>query len=168
MLIGAMKDCHSGIIWVNFLLRYICFQNLPRKVKVMGRVAQGNHPVDRYLLFHTNQSIHSWNTFPKFDLENPQIQCQVMVEVKVPGCIMCSTLFTTHPFHSLPIGPPIPEIWLFENLTLKIKVKVMGRSKFKFTKWVWFPMNSHPFLSMLVAPMGPYILEKSLLLIVGP
>ena len=29
----------------------------------------------------------------------------------------------------MPIGPPIPEIWPFENLTLKIKVKVMGEVK---------------------------------------
>ena len=35
----------------------------------------------------------------------------------------------SHPFRSMSISPPIPEIWLFENLTLKIQVQGHGWSQ---------------------------------------
>ena len=35
----------------------------------------------------------------------------------------------SHPFRSMSIGHPIPELRLFQNLTLKIRVKVMGEVK---------------------------------------
>ena len=52
------------------------------------------------------------------------------------------------------IGPPIPELRLFQNLTVKIKRQGHG---FKVTMWVQHPMNSHPFRSMSIGPPIPEI-----------
>ena len=49
------------------------------------------------LLFHINGSIHSTNTIiSKLYRENPNIHCQVIVEVKVQVGIMGPTLHHTH------------------------------------------------------------------------
>ena len=77
------------------------------------------------LLFHIHRSIHSTNTIiSKFYRENPNIHCQVIVEVKVQVGIMGPTLHQTHiAFRSMSSGPPVAE--LFENLSLTM-FKVMG------------------------------------------
>ena len=43
----------------------------------------------------------------------------------------------SHPFCSMSIGPPIPELWLFENLTLKIQVQGHGWGK-RLRSHNWF------------------------------
>ena len=68
------------------------------------------------LWFHVNWPSHSWNTaFSKFDLENPRSRSQLKVTKKVYHPI------DSYPFRSMSIGPPIPGIQLFQNLTLKIQ-----------------------------------------------
>ena len=104
------------------------FQNLTLKikVKVMGEVTVQNHNVGlascrlTSLSFHVNRASHSWvMTFSKFDLENQGSRSWVRSQSKV-------TMWVQHPidshsFCSMSIGHPIPELWLFQNLTLKIK-----------------------------------------------
>ena len=70
------------------------------------------------LSFHVNRPSHSWDTtFSKFDLENPR--SWVRWTLKVTAWVQHS--IDSHPFISMSIGHPIPEIWLFQNFTLKIQ-----------------------------------------------
>ena len=88
----------------------------------MGEVKVKGHNVSLIsyrltsLWFHVNWPSHSWNTaFSKFDLENSRSRSQLKVTKKVYHPI------DSYPFRSMSIGPPIPGIQLFQNLTLKIK-----------------------------------------------
>ena len=70
--------------------------------------------------FHVNQPSHSGDTtFSKFDLENPRSRSWVRGKLKVTTWVQHS--IDSHPFHPMSIGHPIPEIRLFQNLTLKIQ-----------------------------------------------
>ena len=72
------------------------------------------------LSFHVNWASNSWvTTFPKFDLENQGLRSWVRSKLKVTTWVQHSV--DSHPFHSMWIGHPTPELWLFQNLTLKIK-----------------------------------------------
>ena len=88
----------------------------------MGEVKVKGHNVSltsyrlTSLWFHVNWPSHSWNTaFWKFDLENSRSRSQLKVTKKVYHPI------DSYPFRSMSIGPPIPGIQLFQNLTLKIQ-----------------------------------------------
>ena len=60
-----------------------------------------------------NQPSHSWGTaISKFYLENSRWRSHNE---------WIQYLIDLHPFCSMSIGRPIPEIWLSQNLTLKIK-----------------------------------------------
>ena len=109
-------------------LSYSNFNILPSKskVKVMGEVKVWSHNVsltfDRLtsLLFHVNWPSHSWDTtFSKFDLENPRSRSWARGKLEVTTWVQHS--IDSHPFCSMSIGHPIPEIQLFQNLTLKIQ-----------------------------------------------
>ena len=79
---------------------------------------------------------HSWDTcFFKFDPENPRSRSRVRSKFKVTkqvwlpkgqGHIVDPT---SCPFCSMLINPPIPEIQLFQNLTLKIQGQGRGRGQ---------------------------------------
>ena len=72
------------------------------------------------LSFHVNWTSHTWDTaFSKFDLENPRSRSWVRWTLKVTTWVQHS--IDSHPFNSMSIRYPIPEIRLFQNLTLKIK-----------------------------------------------
>ena len=72
------------------------------------------------LSFHVNRPSHSWDTaFSKFDLENPRSRSWVRWTLKATTWVQHS--IDTHPFDSMSIGHPIPEIQSFQNLTLKIQ-----------------------------------------------
>ena len=109
-------------------LRYSNFNILPckSKVKVMGEVKVWSHNVSQTsyrlasLLFHVNQPSHSWvPTFSNFDLENPRSMSWVRWTLKVTTCVQHS--IDSHPFCTMLIGHFVPEIRLFQNLTLKIQ-----------------------------------------------
>ena len=72
------------------------------------------------LSFHVKRPSHSWDTtFSKFDLENPRSRSWVRWTLKVTAWVQHS--IDSHPFNSMSTGHPIPEIWLFQNSTLKIQ-----------------------------------------------
>ena len=92
------------------------------KVKVMVEVKVGIHKVGvtsyRLTSFHVDRPSHSWDTaFSKFDFENPRSRSWVRWTWKVTTWVQHS--IDSHPFNSMSIAHPIPEIWLFQNLTLK-------------------------------------------------
>ena len=116
--------CHSAIpfMWYDF------FKIWPwkAKVKVMVEVKVERHKVGvtsyqfKSLSFHVNRPFHSWDTaFSKFDLENPRTKSRVRWTLKVTTWVQHS--IDSHPFNSMSISHPIPEIRLFQNLTLKIQ-----------------------------------------------
>ena len=116
--------CQSAIPF----LRYDFFKIWPwkSKVKVMVEVKVESHKVGvaSYGLtsfsFHVKRSSYSWDTaFSKFDLENPRSRSWVRWRLKVTTWVQHS--IDSHPFNSMSISHPIPEIWLFQNLTLKIQ-----------------------------------------------
>ena len=95
-------------------------------VKVMGEGNVESHKVGvtsywlTSLSFHVNRPSHSWDTaFSKFDLENPRSRSWVRWTMKATTWVQHS--IDSHPFNSMSIGHPIPEIQLFQNLTLKIQ-----------------------------------------------
>ena len=70
--------------------------------------------------FHVDRPTHSLGTaFSKFDLENQGARSWVRSQFKVPMWVYHP--IDSHPFRPMSIGPPIPEIQHFQNLTLKIK-----------------------------------------------
>ena len=88
----------------------------------MGEVKVWSHNVSltfyrlTSLSFHFNGPSHSWDTtFSKFDLENPRSRSWLRVTKWLLHPI------DSHPFRSMLIGPPVPEIQHFQNLTLKIQ-----------------------------------------------
>ena len=123
----AFVPCQSAIPF----LRYSIFKIWPwkSKVKVMGVVDIESHKVvvTSYRLtslsFHVNRPPHSWDTiFSKFDLENPRLRSWVRWPLKVTAWVQHS--IDSHPFNSMSIGYPIPEIckiWPWKS-----KVKVTG------------------------------------------
>ena len=101
------------------------------KVKVMGEVKVWSHNVSltfyrlTSLSFHVNRPCHFWGTaFSKLDLENPRSMLWVRWTLKVTTWVQHS--IESHPFNSMSIGHPIPKIWLFLNLILKIKCQGHG------------------------------------------
>ena len=72
------------------------------------------------LSFHVNWASNSWvTTFPKFDLENQGSRSWVRSKLKVTTWVQHTV--DSHPFCSMWIRHPTPELRLFQNLTLKIK-----------------------------------------------
>ena len=72
------------------------------------------------LLIHVDRPCHSWDTaISKFDVENSRSRSWVRSKLKVITWVLHSV--DTHPFRSISIRRPFPELWLFQNLTLKIK-----------------------------------------------
>ena len=109
-------------------LRYRYFKIWPKKfmVKVMGEVKVQSHNMGpkfsplTTLSFHVNWASHSRvMTFSKFDLENPGSRSWVRSKFKVTMWVQHP--IDSHPFHSMSIGLPIPEMQHFQNLTLKIQ-----------------------------------------------
>ena len=97
----------------------LLFQNLTLKI-----LSQGSGKVQDYIVSPTsyrfNQPSHSWDTcmaISKFDLKNPRSRS--WVKFKVMTWVQCS--INSYPFRSMTTGPPILEIRLFQNLTLKIQ-----------------------------------------------
>ena len=96
------------------------------KVEVMGEVIVGSHNMSptfsrlTSLSFQVSWASHSWvMTFSKFDLENQGVK--VMGEVTIQIIMWVLHPVDSHPFHSMSISHPIPEIQRFQNLTLKIE-----------------------------------------------
>ena len=120
--------CQSAIPF----LRYDFFKIWPWKsrVKVMVKVQVESHKVDvtsyrlASLSFHFNPIPKIQTAFSKFDLENPRSRSWVRWTLKVTTWVQHS--IDSHPFNSMSIGHPIPEIQLFQNLTLKIQGRGHG------------------------------------------
>ena len=104
--------------------RYSIFKIWPWKSKVKV-IAQGHKVgITPYrltsLLFHVDRPCHSWDTaISKFDVENSRSRSWVRSKLKVITWVLHSV--NSHPFRSMSIRHPVPELWLFQNLTLKIK-----------------------------------------------
>ena len=104
------------------------------------------------LSFHVNRASNSWvTTFPKFDLENQGSRSWVRSKLKVTTWVQHPV--DSHPFPSMWIRHPIPELWLFQKLTLKIKGQGHGwghSSKSQCGSSIlsahipFIPSNSHP------------------------
>ena len=100
------------------------FQSLTLKIQGQGHSSRSQR---RYttlsihiLLFHVNRPSHSWDTaILKFDIENSRSRSWVRSKLKVTTWVKHSV--DSHPFGSMSIGPPIPEIQHFQSLTLKIQ-----------------------------------------------
>ena len=104
--------------------RYSIFKIWPWKSKVKV-IAQGHKVgITPYrltsLLLHVDRPCHSWDTaISKFDVENSRSRSWVRSKLKVITWVLHSV--DSHPFRSMSIGHPVPELRLFQNLTLKFK-----------------------------------------------
>ena len=131
-------------------LRYSIFKVWPWKSKVKV-IAQGHKegiPPYRFISFsfHINRPSHSWDTaILKFDIKNSRSRSWVRSKFKVTTWVQHSV--NSHPFLSMSIGHPIPELRLFQNLTLKIKGQGHGWGQ----SWKsQHSVDSHPFRSMWI------------------
>ena len=131
----ARRQTFQAKVFVNNT-RYDFFKIPPwkSKVKVMVEVKVESHKVGvtsyqlTPLSFHVNRPSHSWDTaFSKFDLKNPSSKSWVRWTLKVTTRVPHS--IDSHPFNSMSIGHPIPEILLFQNGTLKIQGQGHGRGE---------------------------------------
>ena len=122
----AFVPCQSALPF----LRYSIFKIWPRKskVKVMGEGNVESHKVGvtsyRFtsLLFHVNRPFHSWDTaFSNFKIWPWKSKVKVMGEVDIESHKVDVTSYRLTSLSSMSIGHPIPEIRLFQNLTLKIQ-----------------------------------------------
>ena len=108
------------------------FQNLTLKIQGQGHSSRSKSMysygqkacITPYRLislsFHVDRPSHSWVTaISKFDVENSRSRSWVRSKLKVTTRVQHSV--DSHPFHSMSIGHPIPQLRLFQNLTLKIK-----------------------------------------------
>ena len=90
------------------------------------------------LSFHVDRPSCSWDiAIWKIDLENPRSRSWVMSKLKVTTWVQHSV--DAHPFHSMSIRHPIPELWLFQNLTLKMKGQ--GHGWGHSSKSIWFHVS---------------------------
>ena len=80
------------------------------------------------LSFSVSRPSHSWVTaISIFYFENPRSRSWVRSKFEVTIWVWHS--IDSHPFRSMSIGHPIPEIRLFQNLTLKIQGQGHGWGK---------------------------------------
>ena len=103
-------------------------------------------------------------TFSKFDLENPMSRSWVMWTLKVTTWV--EHAIDSHPFNSMSIGHPNPEIRLFQNLPLKIKItrswggerwKMQSRYNILSTHIPFVPCQSAlPFLRYSIFKIQPW------------
>ena len=161
--------CQSAIPF----LRYDFFKIWPwkSKVKVMGEGQVESHNMGptfhrlTSLSFHVNRPSHSWDTaFSKSDLENPRSRSCVRWTLKVTTWVQHS--IDSHPFNSISIGHPIPEIRLFQNLTLKTpgqghgwreRWKSQSRCSILLTHIPFVPCQSAlPFLRYSILKIWPW------------
>ena len=131
---SSKSQCESNILSTHIplvpcqlalpFLRYSIFKIWPWKSKVKV-IAQGHKVgITPYRLIslssHVDRPCHSGDTaISKFDVENSRSRSWVRSKLKVITLVQHSV--DSHPFHSMSIGHPTLELWLFQNLTLKIK-----------------------------------------------
>ena len=105
-------------------LRYSIFKIWPWKSKVNvipdGHIV-GTTPYQLISLsFDVDEPSHSYLLLlQKFDHENPRSRSWLRWMLKATTCVQ--HYIDSHPFRSMSICHPIPEIRLFQNLTLKIQ-----------------------------------------------
>ena len=135
---SSKSQCESNILLTHIpfvpwqsgipLMSHDFFKIWPwnSRVKVMDEVTVQSHNVGvtsyrlTSLSFHFDRPSHSWDTaFSKFDLENQGSGSWLRSHFKVTMRVQHP--IDSHPFCSMSIGHPILELWLFQNLTLKIK-----------------------------------------------
>ena len=118
--VGNCKVSHWPIIWPIYLP---CTVALGQS-HCASNIISNSHP----LSFQVSQPSHSWVTaISKFDLENPRSRSWKRWTLKVTTWVQHS--IDSHPFDSISISHPIPEIWLFQNLTMKIQGQGHGWSQ---------------------------------------
>ena len=144
-----LVPCQSALPF----LRYSIFKIWPWKSKVKV-IAQGHKVgITPYrltsLLFHVDRPCHSWDTaISKFDVENSRSRSWVRSKLKVITWVLHSVY--SHPFRSMSIRHPVPELWLFQNLTLKIKGQGHGWGHSSKSQGGSNILSTHPFRSMSI------------------
>ena len=122
------------------------------KVKVTAQGHKEGIPPYRFISFsfYVNRPSYSWDTaISKFDIENSSTRSWVRSKFKVTTWVQHSV--DSHPFHSMSIGQPIPELRLFWKFDLENQgSRSWVRSKLKVTTWVQHSVDSHPFRSMWI------------------
>ena len=101
------------------------FQRWTLKIQGQGHSSRSQRrytTLSIHILFVPCQSalpFLGYSYFKKFDIENSRSRSWARSKFKVTTWVQHSV--DSHPFQSMSIGHPIPELRLFQNLTLKIK-----------------------------------------------
>ena len=109
------------------------FHNLTLKIQGQGhgwgwqwKSQSGCNILSTHIPFVPCQSAIPFLRYDVFKIWPWKSKVKVMGEVDIKVTAWVQHSIDSHPFNSMSISHPIPEIWLFQNLTLKAKVKVMG------------------------------------------
>ena len=109
------------------------FQNLTLKIQGQGngwgqslKSQCESNILSTHILFVPCQSVIPFLRYNFFKIWPWKSKVNVMGEGKVEIITWVQHSIHSHPFHSMSIGHPIPEIRLFQNLTLKIQGQGQG------------------------------------------
>ena len=113
--------------------------------------------------FHVNRPPNSWDKgISDSDFETPRSRSWAWSKGKVIQSAQCH--INSLPFHFTSTRPTIPEIELFQNLTLKHpRSRSWVRSKVKVTYYTQDPTNALPFRFTSIGPTIPEIWPKQCL-----
>ena len=146
------------------------FQSLTLKIQGRGHSSRSQSrytTLSIHILFVPGRSALPFlgYSYFKFDIENSRSRSWVRSKLKVTTWVQHSV--DSHPFRSMSIGHPIPELWLFQNLTLKSKGQGHGwghssksqcGSNILSTQIPFVPCQSSiPFLSYDFLKIWPWI-----------
>ena len=112
------------------------FQNLTLKIQGQGhgwsghsKSQSGCNILSTHIPFVPCQSAIPFLRYNFFKFWPWKSKVKVMGEVAIKSHSMGPTHVDSHPFNSMSIRHPIPEIWLFQNLTSKIQGQSHGRAE---------------------------------------
>ena len=176
---NSKSQCEFNILSTHILsvacqsalpfLRYSIFKLWPWKSKLKVITLDHKVGITPYRLislsFHVNWPCHSWDAaISKFDDNNSRSRSWVRSKLKVTTYVQHSV--DLHLLRSMSIGHPMPELRLFQKLTLKIKSQGHGwghNSKSQFwsnilsTHIPFVPCQSAlPFLRYSIFKTGPW------------
>ena len=100
------------------------FQSLTLKIQGQGHSSRSQRrytTLSIHILFVPCQSALPFLGYSYFKISHWKFKVKVMGEVKVKVTTWVQHSVDSHPFGSMSIGPPIPEIQHFQSLTLKIQ-----------------------------------------------
>ena len=118
-MLETVRNSHWPITWPIYLPCTMA----QGQSHCASNIISNSHP------FHSKWVDPPFLSYSNFNILPSKPKVKVMGEVKVWSHNVSLKSINSHPFRSMSIGHPIPEIWFFQNLTLKIQGQGHGRGE---------------------------------------